>query len=179
MQKQERDAAEQRLVRGLCEHDPDAAARLVEEYGPLLKAVAGRHAPPGEWEDALNEGLLAIWQNIARYDPAKGSFAGWAAAVVRYRALDLARRAACERPAGGPEELAGLDTAGDALPVWQIELEELFAALPDAERQLLLSRYFYGFTARQVAQASGQNLNTVNTRTARARKKLARLLRGQ
>lgn len=169
------DAGRQ-LARALREKEPQAAQQLVDQYGPLLKAVAMRHAPPGEWEDALNEGLLAIWQNAGRFDPAKGSFANWAAAVVRYRALDLARRAARQQPGGGPEELENGRAA--SLPVWQVELEEMFAALAPAERQLLLRRYFYGYTARQIARAGGENLHTVNTRTARARQKLARLLHG-
>ena len=172
-------AGDEALVRALRQQTPEAAEQLVAQYGPLLKSVALRHAPPGEWEDALNEGLLAIWRNIDRYDPAQGSFANWAAAVVRYRALDLARRAARQRPAGGPEELPAGRPAEDEPSSWRLELEEIFSALPPAERKLVLRRYFYGYTAKQIAAAEGENLNTVNTRTARARGRLARLLRGQ
>lgn len=168
------DMQEQQLVKALRAGAPGAAAALVQQYGGLLKAVALRHAPPGQWEDALNEGLLAIWQNIRRYDPAAGSFKSWAAAVVRYRAIDLGRRQNREEPA----EVQRLDALGGSAPDrYRVELQELFAALPPADRELLLRRYFYGYTAGQIAKAQGENPNTVNTRVARAKRKLLRLYR--
>lgn len=165
---------EQALAAALARRQEDAAEQLVREYGGLLNAVVRRHAPGLDADDVLAEALLAIWQNAGRYD-GRHSFKAWATAVARYRAIDAVRRAAHACPAGGTQEMERV--AGcTADEYFSLELEDMFRGLPQADRALLLGRYFYGSTPAELAAARGISVGAVNTRVARARQRLARRL---
>lgn len=165
---------EQELVAGLARRSEAAARALVEQYGGLLRAVIRRHAPGMDEEDLLADALLAIWQNIDRFDR-RGSFKNWAAAVARYRAIDAVRRAARSMPAGHAAQLEAL--GGGTLDEYlTLELDDLFRGLPAADRELLMARYYYGETAEGLADRHGITVGALNTRLTRARQRLARQL---
>ena len=164
---------ERELAAGIARREEQAARALVEQYGGLLRAVIRRHAPGLDEEDLLADSLLAIWQNIDRFDR-QGSFKNWAAAVARYRAIDAVRKAARSLPAGDRLEALG----GAALDEYlALELEDLFRGVPPADRQLLLARYYYGESARGLAARHGITVGALNTRLSRARQRLARQLK--
>lgn len=159
---------------GIVRKEEAAAQALVEGYGGLLRAVIRRHAPGLDEEDLLADALLAIWQNIHRYDR-QGSFKNWAAAVARYRAIDAVRKAARSQPVGEAAQLEAL--GGSTLDEYlTLELEDLFRGLAPADRDLLLARYYYGEDAGALAARQGITVGALNTRLTRARQRLARQL---
>ena len=165
---------EQKLVEGIARRSEAAAEALVEQYGGLLRSVIRRHAPGLDEEDVLADALLAVWQNIDRFDR-KGSFKNWAAAVARYRAIDAVRRAVRSRPAGDAAQLEAL--GGGTLDEYlALELEDLFRGLSTADRDLRLARYYYGETADGLAARHSITVGALNTRLSRARQRLARQL---
>ena len=163
---------ERELVEGIARKEEEAARALVEQYGGLLRAVIRRHAPGLDEEDLLADALLAIWQNIHRFDK-RGSFRNWAAAVARYRAIDAVRKAARSTPAGDRLEALGGATLDAYLT---LELEDMFRGLSPADRDLLLARYYYGETAEGLAARHNITVGALHTRLARARQRLARQL---
>jgi RNA polymerase sigma-70 factor (ECF subfamily) len=46
----------------------------------------------GRAQDAVQEAFLSLWQSRASYRSQRGSVAAWLLTVVRYRAIDVARR---------------------------------------------------------------------------------------
>ena len=167
---------EARFVRALKARRPEAAEALLRGYGGLLKSVARRYAPGLDWEDIVGDAILSIWQNAERFDES-GSFKAWAAAVARYRAIDAVRAARREQAAGQGAELEALGAAGPD-EYFAAELDDLFKGLPPGDRQLLLSRYFYGYSPQQLAQGLALSEGAVNTRVSRAKKRLAARLQG-
>ena len=163
---------ERELVEGIARKEEEAARALVEQYGGLLRSVIRRHAPGLDEEDLLADALLAVWQNIHRFDK-RGSFRNWAAAVARYRAIDAVRKAARSMPAGDRLEALGGATLDEYLT---LELEDMFRGLSSADRDLLLARYYYGETAEGLAARHGVTVGALHTRLARARQRLARQL---
>lgn len=163
---------EKELVDGIARKDEAAARALVEQYGGLLRAVIRRHAPGMDEEDLLADALLAVWQNIPRFDR-RGSFKNWAAAVARYRAIDAVRKAARSLPVGEAAQMEAL--GGGTLDEYlTLELEDLFRGLSAADRELLMARYYYGETAEGLAARKGVTVGALNTRLTRARQRLAR-----
>lgn len=165
------------FVRALQAREPRAAEALLREYGGLFKSIALRWAPGLDWEDIVADTVLAIWQNADRFDPA-GSFRAWAGAVARYRAIDAVRAAARETPAGQHTELEALGAAGPD-EYFRTQLEDLFRGLSPEDRNLLLERYFYGYSPRQLARRLSLSENALNTRVSRAKKRLAALRKGE
>ena len=173
----ERYQDEASFVQALQARDPRAAQVLLEEYGGLFKSIALRWAPGLDWEDIVSDTVLAIWQNASRFD-GSGSFRAWAGAVARYRAIDAVRAAAREIPAGQHTELEALGAAGPD-EYFRAQMEDLFRGLPPADRDLLLKRYFYGYSPRQLAKGLSLSESALNTRVSRAKKKLAVLRKGE
>lgn len=171
MELYEDDAA---FVRALKSKSPEAAEALLKGYGGLFRSIAQRYAPALDWEDIAADTVLAVWQNIGRYDAHSGSLKSWLAAVARYRAIDAVRRARREVPAAG-DDADPLGRTHTADEYFSAELDDMFRGLPPADRTLILQRYFLGYTPRELARAWQVSENAINTRVSRARKRLAAL----
>jgi RNA polymerase sigma-70 factor, ECF subfamily len=71
----------------------DAFAELYDRYCHRAYGVAlSVCGDEGRAQDAVQEGFLSIWKTSASYDSQQGAVAAWLLTVVRYRAIDLARR---------------------------------------------------------------------------------------
>jgi RNA polymerase sigma-70 factor (ECF subfamily) len=71
----------------------DAFAELYDRYCHRAYGVAlSVCGDEGRAQDAVQEGFLSIWKTSASYHSQQGTVAAWLLTVVRYRAIDLARR---------------------------------------------------------------------------------------
>lgn len=66
----------EKIIERLRKRDEDALYDLVEEYGPILKGVISRTLSkyPHLWDEAMNDTLLNIWNNIEYFDSSRSSF---------------------------------------------------------------------------------------------------------
>jgi RNA polymerase sigma-70 factor (ECF subfamily) len=129
--------------------------------------------------DAVQEALLQVWQNAARYDAERGTAESWLHGLVRYRALDIARRQSretiqdtlAERADEAPDALAQLVTSSDgaALARCMGELE------PERQRLIRLA-FTDGLTHSQLATLLNEPLGTVKSWIRRALSVLRRCL---
>jgi RNA polymerase sigma-70 factor (ECF subfamily) len=121
--------------------------------------------------DAVQEALLQAWQNAGRFDPARGSPESWLMGLVRYRALDIARRQSRDAP--GLEMPERADESPDALSVLitttdGAALARCLQELP-AERQRLIRMAFTdGLSHSELAAALGEPLGTIKSWIRRA-----------
>jgi RNA polymerase sigma-70 factor (ECF subfamily) len=164
-----------RAVRG----DADAFGQLIERYAPAARRLA--RAALGNQEDgddAAQDGFLAAWQNIARYDRDR-PFGPWLLRIVVNRARDLGRRRKVRRT----EELPP-DRAGDA-PTPERETdrallrERLSAALAELpERQRVAITLFdgEGYPHAEIAKMLGILEGTVRSDVFHARRALREAL---
>ncbi len=90
----------------------------------------------------------------------------WICRIIINEAVSLLRKNRKDI-AGLPDEPAGYGE------VWEdIDLKSAIERLPEHERSVVILRYFEDMTLEQVAQAAGENLNTVKSRLYRALGKL-------
>jgi RNA polymerase sigma-70 factor, ECF subfamily len=103
----------------------------------------------GEAEDAVQEAFLAVWKSTASYDSHRGSVAAWLLTVVRYRAIDVARRNRATTVAPDREIDPGwrrnADDAGHGIlrREQREDLQVLLSRLPDARHEVI-DLAFYG-----------------------------------
>lgn len=164
------------------QHGEEAAlAALIARMMPCIrKGAAACRAPGLDFEDAVQEGLIGLFNAVRGYDAAHGpAFAAYAAACIGHAQRDARRRALRkkhaplnfsiplpeESPAPGPEELA---IAGEEYAAVVRGLRTLLSPL---ERRALLAS-LEGRTAGQTAAALGCTAKTVQNALARARRKL-------
>ncbi len=79
----------QRIAAG----EQPAVDECVQEYGPLIWSLASRFCQhKADAEDASQEIFLAIWQNAAKFDPAKAKEITFVSMLARRRLIDRYRR---------------------------------------------------------------------------------------
>lgn len=159
------------LLRRCAAGDQDAFRILYDVYCGRLYGVALRITRQSSLaSDAVHDAFLQAWQNAARFDPERGGAETWLLSLVRYRALDMARRRMREvSGADLPEEadpspgaLADL-LAHDA----SAALHGCLGELDEDRRSLICLAFMDGLTHIELAERLGAPLGSVKSRIRR------------
>lgn len=111
-------------------------------------------------EDAVQEALLRIWRNAARYDPTKGAPLAWMGVIARNAALDMMQR----RPAVELLEAADtLDLATPAIEPPDARLGQCLGRLPPEQSRAIVMMYTYGLSHSELAEKLTVPLGTVKS----------------
>lgn len=152
--------------------DGAAFRRLYEQHGATLYGVALRITrQPALASDAVHDALLQVWRNAARYDPSRGSGKAWLLSLVRYRAMDAARRSGREittdtmpeREDTDPDPLDRLLSTQEGHG-----LHRCLQEVPAERRRLIVLAFVEGLTHAEVSARVGQPLGTVKSSIRRA-----------
>lgn len=175
------------LAAALAAGREDALAELYDRYGRLAYAVAFKVlGDAGRAEDVVQESLLKLWCNAARFDVKRGSLRNWLITAVRNRSIDSLRGRAGhdrdERQLGGRFEATGYGSDPSrevALALAREAIQEALATLPKEQRQAVELAYFSGYSSREIAKMAGVPLSTVKGRMRLALEKLSSYLQGR
>jgi RNA polymerase sigma-70 factor, ECF subfamily len=155
------------LLRRCAEGDHRALRALYDDQARRLYGIAYRIChQPAEAADAVHDTFLNVWQFAARFDPGRGSAEAWLTSIVRYRALDIARRSArevtgLETPEPEDEEpnaLSKLEGAADAEA-----LRHCLEQLDEDKRRLVMLAFLNGFSHSELARRLRIPLGTVKS----------------
>lgn len=156
--------------------DRHAFAELIDRHRPRLYRLArGRSQTAEDADDALQDALLAAHRHAGdfRHDAAVGS---WLHRIVVNACLDRLRRNAA-RPTvtltdddrTTSDHAAGVETA--------VVVRQALMRLPAAQRAAVMAVDMQGYSVAEAALLLGVPDGTVKSRCARARSRLAVLLR--
>ncbi|HEX5829293.1 MAG TPA: sigma-70 family RNA polymerase sigma factor [Candidatus Limnocylindrales bacterium] len=182
------------LVRAVAAGSEDALAALYDRHVDGVHAVALRLTNDRQLaEEVVQETFLALWNRAELFDPAVASLGTWLRTIARNRTVDRLR-AAGRRPSlvplpgvgedgmdeGGFDRLGpdavvlgaaavdpGPEAAAEAADV-RAAVGAALAAMPEAERTVIVLAYREGLTQREIAERLDWPLGTVKTRTRRA-----------
>ena len=164
-----------RLVAG----DEEAFGRLVAEHGPAARRLARLVLrDPNDADDAVQDGLLAAWRSIARFDPRR-PFRPWLMRIVLNAARDLRRRRLVREtlPLGGHE--ASRDATPDrqaGRALLRARLTEALATLPERARVAVTLFDAEGYSHGEIAELLDVPEGTVRSDVFHARRNLRVLL---
>jgi RNA polymerase sigma-70 factor, ECF subfamily len=121
-------------------------------------------------QEAVQDGFLSVWNSRANYHPQQGTVAAWLLTVVRYRAIDIARRnhKHLSRRASGDhlEDGAALDdpfeTAAERDDAQRLQAS--LALLPDAQAEVITLAYYGQLSHTEIATQLGLPTGTVKGR---------------
>ena len=180
----EPDAA---LVRRMAAGDEAALGTLYDRWHAQVFALALHLlGDQDEAEEVAEETFWQAWRQSARYSGARGAVGSWLTIIARSRALDRLRARNRMRAAHDASVLADPLAASEASgedPLREIVAAETRAAvrralstIPDEQRRTLEMAYFGGMSQSEIAEATGEPLGTVKTRTRLGLQRLRRLL---
>lgn len=129
--------------------------------------------------DAVHDAFVNVWQNANRFDPSRGAPEAWLTGIVRFRALDLARR--------GTREVTGIDLPEqadhepDALQsmVGASEGRALRGCLEELEpdrRRLVVMAFINGLSHSDLAERLKAPLGTIKSTIRRSLASLRKCL---
>jgi RNA polymerase sigma-70 factor (ECF subfamily) len=160
------------VLRRVAQGDQAAVAECIDQFGPLVWALARRLSPNrDDAEDAVQEIFVDVWKSAARFDPAQGSEKVFVATIARRRLIDRLRRHS-QLPEFAPTE--ELDVVGWAEPGTRgeiaIEAERAAMAVarlkPDQQKVIELA-VLHGLSHSEIAAKTGMPLGTVKTQMRR------------
>lgn len=152
--------------------DKRAFDAVVVRHGPLALRVARRLVDDAvAAEDIVQEAMVRVWQQAARFDGSRGLLTTWLYRIVANLAIDHRRR---RRPMSLPEDYEVADPAPGAEAVLarqedDASLDAAMAALPPRHRMVMAMVYEEGLSGAETGRLLGLSAKAVERLLARAR----------
>ncbi len=160
----------------------DAIGETAKKYGAYLTKIARNIlGDPGEAEECVSDSYLGAWNAMPPHRP--GVLSTFLGKITRRISIDRWRRQHAEKRGGGEltlalEELSECVSDGRSVED-ELERRELtrrfqrfLDALPETERTVFLSRYWYMEPVKEIARRLGFSESKVTSMLCRTRKKL-------
>ncbi len=154
------DSAEKAFVEG----DVGALEAVYRRYGDLVYTLCCRTLDESRADDVTQEVFISAWRGRKRFDPAKGSLAGWLVTITKNRIIDniRAEKRHSERRSG--EEPAEIPTGAEIEQIAErLMIAEALRRLPERTRRVIEMHYFEGWTHSEIAQKASLPLGTVKS----------------
>jgi RNA polymerase sigma-70 factor (ECF subfamily) len=167
------------LLLRIRERDEAALSELYDRYSGLVYSQAHRILrDAGAAEEILQDLFYQVWRTAERFDPSRGSLAGWLLVAARNRAISRlrGRSARFEEP---EEKGVALSASLEKSSTQNLLLEKVrtvMDSLPTAQREAVEFAYFEGLSHSEIAEKTGQPLGTIKTRIRSAMEMLKKVL---
>ena len=176
--------ADLHLVGRLASGDLDAAGELYDRHAGKVLALARRILrDEGDAEDVVQEVFSQAWRTATRFEPERGTVAGWLLMIARTRAIDRLRARRSRPDTTGDVLLDRMpghtEPASDMLIASEqyARVRQGLVALPAEQRTALELAYFEGLSQSEIAERLAAPLGTIKTRIRTALTTLRRSLR--
>jgi RNA polymerase sigma factor (sigma-70 family) len=167
---------EDNVVQQIKNRDEKAISFIIQMYGGLLKAIIKRHVQYNQqdYEECLDDVLLATWNNIDVFNEGKNTFKQWIAAIAKYRAIDYQRRMMKNQ-----QQFISVEITDDLYKKQPISLkedvEEVLNHLSPTERTIFEKYYLEGVSSREMSQQMNVKESWIHNKLSRGRKKLKQI----
>jgi RNA polymerase sigma-70 factor (ECF subfamily) len=175
--------ADLRLVGRLASGDLDAAGELYDRHAAKVLALARRILrDQGDAEDIVQEVFSQAWRTATRFEPGRGTVAGWLLMIARTRAIDRLRARLARPDTTGDvllDRMPGHSEAQSDTLIAREQYERIrqgLGALPAEQRTALELAYFEGLSQSEIAERLAAPLGTIKTRIRTALTTLRRSL---
>lgn len=172
------------IVKLLKKKDQKAIVLLEERYEKLIRYIAGTILADRDdsIDECVNDVYMKVWMHGAGYDYKKASFKTYIKAITRNTALNYLRKAKIWEEHEDSEQYETIQDEymdyrmGPEDKVVQKEevqiLEEVLKSMKKKDRVLVLRRFYYLQSSRQIALAMKMTENAVDSKLSRLRKKI-------
>jgi len=169
-------ATDAELIRAIAAGDGRALDELYHRYERPLHAFLYRHGGPRDLDDRMQETWLHVVRAAPRYDPTR-RFSTWLFQIALNLCRDARRRPPPEPI--DPEDAATLvaDPEFTQSTENRLDAARLLAALPEAQRSVIVLRYYCDLTEVEVAEILECPTGTVKSRMHAALARLTALAR--
>ncbi len=135
-----------------------------DAHGPLVYSFCRRTLGDERAKDVTQEVFVSAWRARHRFDPAKGSLAGWLMGITKNRLIDNVRaeKRHSDRRADDADRDIPVDPAVDRIGDRMLVADAL-RILPDRSRRAIELAYIEGLTHQEIAEQTDLPLGTVKS----------------
>ncbi|MGB2636187.1 MAG: sigma-70 family RNA polymerase sigma factor [Candidatus Acidiferrum sp.] len=159
--------------------DEEALSALYDRYSGLVFSEARRILrDTGAAEEILQDLFFQVWRTAERFDPARGSLAGWLLVAARNRAISKLRKKSRQTEELN-ENSVSFSVKVESHAAQNLLLDKVrtvMGTLPESQREALECAYFEGMSHSEIAEKTGQPLGTIKTRIRSAMETLKKVL---
>lgn len=175
---------DERIVALLRKKSERGLRALAEKYGRLLHYVASGilRNRPEDVEECLNDVYLHIWAHAETFDFEKASLPTYLKVLTRNASINklkwLQRR---EGTGWDPEDWESIEMYADERQDVERtvlgredvrKLERMIEEMEALDREILLRRYFYLQSSREISQYTGMSISAIDSRLSRLRARI-------
>jgi RNA polymerase sigma-70 factor (ECF subfamily) len=165
---------DEQLVARLAQGDEGALGELVRRYEQPLSRFLSRHTGGNDVDDLYQETWLRVVRSASRFDPAR-RFSTWLFQIAVNLCRDWYRR---RRADPVPVDDVGADSPDLRRAEARMDAFRLLAQLPEAQREVLILRYYHDLSEGEAAEILGVPPGTVKSRLHNAIARLGARVRG-
>jgi len=162
-----------------------ALREAYDAFGALVFNLCRRSVGDDHAADVCQEVWVAAWRSRHRYEPARGSLAGWLVGIARFKVLDQLRRARRgelllvdgDPGPSSPGDPVGLDERV-ASTAERLLVAEALDALEPRQRAVVELAFYSDATHQEISERTGIPLGTVKSDIRRGLAKMRRYLEG-
>lgn len=173
-----------KIVKLIKNQEEEGLRALSEKYEKLLVYIA-TGILGNNWEDieeCVNDTYLKVWKHIEDFDFEKASFKTYLSVIARNTSINRLRKISKIEGIAQKEELSDLaaeyvdQKQNVELSMEQKEnmevLNRIIAGLKKKEREMVLRRYYYFQSSKEIAFHMGMSVNAVDSKLSRLRKQM-------
>jgi RNA polymerase sigma-70 factor (ECF subfamily) len=166
-------ATDEELAGELARGEEPALRELLRRYERPLSSFLYRQTGGRDVEDLYQETWLRVVRHIRRFDPTR-RFSTWLFQIAVNLCRDWHRRAPPDVAPLGDEEAAPAELGRREAA---LDAAALLARLPEAQRAVVILRYYHDLTEEEVAAILDCPKGTVKSRLHQALARLAAVVR--
>ncbi len=149
-------------------------------HSRIIYSFARRAVGPDLADEVTQDVFLAAWRSHQRFDPGRGSLAGWLTGIAKNKCADALRRE--QRAAARVDRAGRLSVDSDPAQVERLAERMLvagaLAALRPEAREVVDLAFYSDLTHEQIAEKTGRPLGTVKSQIRRSLATLRHHLEG-
>ena len=178
------DDAEVAAVEALFVSADEAGLKAAyDAYGSMIFSYCQRRLGHDAGADATQEVFVAAWKSRERFDPSRGSLAGWLTGIARFKIVDSLRKSGRQPQLVDDEilsreaDFASASTSIDEIGEQMLIADALEALSPRARKAMELA-FFTQLTHAEISETTGVPLGTVKSDIRRGLERLKRDMEG-
>jgi RNA polymerase sigma factor (sigma-70 family) len=165
------------IVEGCKRNDRSSQEKLYRQFYPGLFALCKKFFPDShDALTSLNNGMLNVFKNIGKYDPAKGELFSWSYTIVRNAAITHLNSLKVIQQT---TEISGqMEQSLYYSPFKELELSDIYLyldKLPPATRAVCSLHYIEGYAIKEIAEQLSLSEGTIKWHLSESRNRLKSL----
>ncbi|WP_297436750.1 RNA polymerase sigma factor [uncultured Clostridium sp.] len=159
--------------------DTEAFSNIIDEFSNLVFKVSYNILNDRELSnECVNETFFKVWTHVKKFNMGANSFKNWICTIAKYTAIDILRKEKRH------DNNLYIEDILEDIPINDVEIEDsivikqVIDELNEVDREIFIRKFYRDEKTSKIAKDMGISENSVYLRVSRAKKALAKKIKG-